>query len=144
MLFKQRLEFLGDAVLDYLITSYLYSVYPNLKPGQLTDLRSTCVNNICFANIAISRSFYKYIISESSGLCKSMEKYVLFSRTHQLNENLVEVPPCPKVNTVAPFSFFSIYIIISLIIFILFFAIFNGWHQSACLIFFLHRPLFVL
>ncbi|XP_063950515.1 dicer-like protein 4 isoform X1 [Daucus carota subsp. sativus] len=92
----QRLEFLGDAVLDYLITSYLYSVYPNLKPGQLTDLRSTCVNNICFANIAISRSFYKYIISESSGLCKSMEKYVLFSRTHQLDGNLVEVPPCPK------------------------------------------------
>ncbi|KAI5381582.1 hypothetical protein KIW84_UN0611 [Lathyrus oleraceus] len=36
----QRLEFLGDAVLDYLITSYLYSAYPKLKPGQLTDLRS--------------------------------------------------------------------------------------------------------
>ncbi|XP_017241588.1 dicer-like protein 4 isoform X3 [Daucus carota subsp. sativus] len=92
----QRLEFLGDAVLDYLITSYLYSVYPNLKPGQLTDLRSTCVNNISFANIAIRRSFYKYIISESSGLCKSMEKYVMFSRTHQLTGNLVEAPPCPK------------------------------------------------
>ncbi|KAK1378826.1 Dicer-like protein 4 [Heracleum sosnowskyi] len=92
----QRLEFLGDAVLDYLITSYLYSVYPKLKPGQLTDLRSACVNNICFANIAIHRSFYKFIISESSGLRKSIVKYVKFSRTHQLNGNVVEVPTCPK------------------------------------------------
>ncbi|KAK1395919.1 hypothetical protein POM88_005782 [Heracleum sosnowskyi] len=92
----QRLEFLGDAVLDYLVTSYLYSVYPKLKPGQLTDLRSACVNNISFANIAIHRSFYKFIISESSGLCKSMDKYVKFSRTHQLNGNVVEAPACPK------------------------------------------------
>ncbi|KAL8145327.1 dicer-like protein 4 isoform X2 [Apium graveolens] len=92
----QRLEFLGDAVLDYLMTSYLYSVYPKLKPGQLTDLRSTCVNNICFANIAIHRSFYKFIFSESSGLCKSMDKYIKFSRTPQLNRNVVEPPACPK------------------------------------------------
>ncbi|MCD9559831.1 endoribonuclease Dicer [Datura stramonium] len=48
----QELEFLGDAVLDYLITSYLYSVYPNLKPGQLTDLRSVSVNNNTFAVVA--------------------------------------------------------------------------------------------
>ncbi|KAI5320704.1 hypothetical protein L3X38_040412 [Prunus dulcis] len=49
------LEFLGDAVLDYLITSYLYSVYPKLKPGQLTDLRSVSVNNKAFANVAVDR-----------------------------------------------------------------------------------------
>lgn len=95
----QRLEFLGDAVLDYLITSYLYSVYPKLKPGQLTDLRSMSVNNNCFAGIAVNRSFHKYIICDSSSLCKSMHKYIDYinsTRTSSLDENLVEAPACPK------------------------------------------------
>ncbi|XP_052184122.1 endoribonuclease Dicer homolog 2-like isoform X2 [Diospyros lotus] len=34
----QRLEFLGDSVLDYLITLHLYQKYPGLSPGLLTDL----------------------------------------------------------------------------------------------------------
>lgn len=35
----QRLEFLGDAVLDYLVTGIIFSSDNNYKPGQLTDLR---------------------------------------------------------------------------------------------------------
>ncbi|XLU30067.1 hypothetical protein S245_066133, partial [Arachis hypogaea] len=50
-----RLEFSGDAVLDFLITSYLYSAYPKLKRGQLTDLRSLSVNNKSFACVAVDR-----------------------------------------------------------------------------------------
>ncbi|KAK2993669.1 hypothetical protein RJ640_009484 [Escallonia rubra] len=92
----QRLEFLGDAVLDYLITSYLYSVYPNLKPGQLTDLRSVSVNNKSFADIAVHRSFQEFIICDSSSLCESMSKYVNFVRASGLQKGLVEAP-CPKV-----------------------------------------------
>ncbi|CAF3327620.1 unnamed protein product [Rotaria sp. Silwood1] len=36
----QRLEFLGDAVLDYVITRYLYEHPKRHSPGELTDLRS--------------------------------------------------------------------------------------------------------
>ncbi|KAM7508303.1 hypothetical protein LguiA_018756 [Lonicera macranthoides] len=92
----QRLEFLGDAVLDYLITSYLYSVYPNLKPGQLTDLRSVSVNNNSFADVAVHRSFHEFIICESSSLCESMNKYVHFLATPTSERGPVEAP-CPKV-----------------------------------------------
>ncbi|KAK3007427.1 hypothetical protein RJ639_013553 [Escallonia herrerae] len=91
----QRLEFLGDAVLDYLITSYLYSVYPKLKPGQLTDLRSVSVNNKAFADIAVHRSFQEFIICDSSSLCESMSKYVNFVRASVSQKGLVEAP-CPK------------------------------------------------
>ncbi|KAK3033196.1 hypothetical protein RJ639_036988 [Escallonia herrerae] len=91
----QRLEFLGDAVLDYLITSYLYSVYPKLKPGQLTDLRSVSVNNKSFADIAVHRSFQEFIICDSSSLCESISKYVNFVRASELQKGLVEAP-CPK------------------------------------------------
>ncbi|KAM7472961.1 hypothetical protein LguiA_011144 [Lonicera macranthoides] len=91
----QRLEFLGDAVLDYLITSYLYSVYPKLKPGQLTDLRSVSVNNNSFADVAVYRSFHKYILCDSINLCESMNKYVNFVEKSVSEEGLVE-ERCPK------------------------------------------------
>ncbi|KAI3524344.1 hypothetical protein L1887_02997 [Cichorium endivia] len=92
----QRLEFLGDAVLDYLITSYLYSVYPNLKPGQLTDLRSLSVNNNSFAGIAVNRSFYKYMLCDSSSLVLSMDKYAKYFKTTASKNGVVETVSCPK------------------------------------------------
>ncbi|PWA74613.1 dicer-like 4 [Artemisia annua] len=93
----QRLEFLGDAVLDYLITSYLYSVYPNLKPGQLTDLRSYSVNNNSFAGISVNRSFYKFILCDSTSLTQSMNKYAEFLKTPSSKNGLVvDTVPCPK------------------------------------------------
>nr|XP_024928613.2 dicer-like protein 4 [Ziziphus jujuba var. spinosa] len=92
----QRLEFLGDAVLDYLITSYLYSVYPNLKPGQLTDLRSLSVNNKAFANVAVNRSFQKYIICDSNSLSEAIKVYVDFVETPASERDLLDEPKCPK------------------------------------------------
>ena len=41
----QRLEFLGDSVLDFLITRSLYEENSASKPGELTDRRSVVVNN---------------------------------------------------------------------------------------------------
>lgn len=90
----QRLEFLGDAMLDYLITSYLFSVYPKLKPGQLTDLRSASVNNTSFADIAIHYSFHKFIICDSSALSKTMEQYVSSIQTTERVQT--DEPTCPK------------------------------------------------
>lgn len=92
----QRLEFLGDAVLDYLITSYLYTVYPKLKPGQLTDLRSASVNNTSFANIAVNCSFQKFILCDSGGLTKSMDNYVGFVEASASGKRCTEEPTCPK------------------------------------------------
>ncbi|KAI0495172.1 hypothetical protein KFK09_025322 [Dendrobium nobile] len=55
----QKLEFLGDSVLEYLMTSYLFSVYPDLKPSQITDLRSIAVSNNSFAFIAVKWGFQR-------------------------------------------------------------------------------------
>ncbi|KAB5552816.1 hypothetical protein DKX38_010127 [Salix brachista] len=93
----QRLEFLGDAVLDYLITSYLFSAYPKMKPGQLTDLRSVLVNNRAFASISVDRSFHEYIICDSDALSAAIKKFVDFVRTPESERHLLEGPKCPKV-----------------------------------------------
>lgn len=41
---NERLEFLGDAVLELVITDYLYEKYPEKTEGDLTSLRSSLVN----------------------------------------------------------------------------------------------------
>lgn len=92
---KQRLEYLGDAVLDYLMTSYLYSVYPKLKPGQLTDLRSAFVNNQAFASVAVDRSFQNFLICDSKTLSKAVKNYVEFITAPSPDTN--DLPKCPKV-----------------------------------------------
>ena len=64
----QRLEFLGDAVLDYLITRHLFEDPRMHSPGALTDLRSALVNNTIFASLAVKYQFHKYFRFFSPGL----------------------------------------------------------------------------
>lgn len=49
---NQRLEFLGDAVLELIISDYLYRNYPNLPEGQLTKLRADVVCEASLVQIA--------------------------------------------------------------------------------------------
>ncbi|XP_020265696.1 endoribonuclease Dicer homolog 4-like isoform X2 [Asparagus officinalis] len=93
----QKLEFLGDAVLDYMITSYIYSVYPDLKPGQITDLRSITVNNNSLAHIAVWKFFHEYLIKESDSLSRAIKKFKDFIQTSDAERELTEEPACPKV-----------------------------------------------
>ncbi|KAI5446111.1 hypothetical protein KIW84_014094 [Lathyrus oleraceus] len=51
--YYERLEFLGDSVLDLLITWHLYQSHTEIDPGELTDLRSASVNNESFAQAAV-------------------------------------------------------------------------------------------
>ncbi|XP_078162667.1 dicer-like 4 isoform X3 [Carex rostrata] len=93
----QRLEFLGDAVLEYLITSYIYSVYPDLKPGQMTDLRSIAVNNTSLAHVAVRRSLHKHLVKDSNGLTTAINKFEQYVALPDCEKELVEEPACPKV-----------------------------------------------
>ena len=73
----QRLEFLGDAVLDYLITCFIYCQFPNYTPGQITDMRSALVNNITFAEIAVKElQLHKYLLQLSPSLFKQITEFV--------------------------------------------------------------------
>ena len=49
---NERLEFLGDAVLELSVTDYLYDKYPNYTEGELTALRSSLVNAIIVSEVA--------------------------------------------------------------------------------------------
>lgn len=49
---NERLEFLGDAVLEIVVTDYLFREYPNAPEGQLTAYRSALVNAVTLSRAA--------------------------------------------------------------------------------------------
>lgn len=54
---NERLEFLGDSVISFIVSSYLYNKYPEFNEGQLTNLRSLLVNTKNLAQIAQELNF---------------------------------------------------------------------------------------
>jgi len=50
---NERLEFLGDAVLDFLVGEWLYNRFPEMEEGDLTQMRSAFVQTNQLADFAI-------------------------------------------------------------------------------------------
>jgi ribonuclease-3 len=42
----QRLEFLGDAVLEFIVTVHIFRKFPNYTEGELTDLRKQYIRYV--------------------------------------------------------------------------------------------------
>ena len=72
----QRLEFLGDAILDFLVTQHLYFRHAQLSPGELTDIRQALVNNNIFATIAVKYKYNKYLKQMSPMWFKTIKDFI--------------------------------------------------------------------
>ncbi len=66
LLSNERLEFLGDAVLNCLVTEHLYHVYPDRHEGQLSKIKSLIVSRKILGEIARSFDIGPYIIFGAS------------------------------------------------------------------------------
>ncbi|PHZ09670.1 ribonuclease III [Rhizopus microsporus ATCC 52813] len=62
----ERLEYLGDAVLGFIFSTYLYIKYPNYNECQLTNTRSRAVKNSTLAQAGKNIRLYKYIINQKT------------------------------------------------------------------------------
>ncbi|MDO8658030.1 MAG: ribonuclease III [Candidatus Levybacteria bacterium] len=49
---NERLEFLGDSILSFVVSQYLFKKYPDFNEGTLTNLRSLLVNTKSLASIS--------------------------------------------------------------------------------------------
>lgn len=59
---NERLEFLGDAVLELVITEYLYKNYSDKNEGELTSWRAALVNAKMLAEIAKELNFNDFLL----------------------------------------------------------------------------------
>jgi ribonuclease-3 len=63
---NERLEYLGDAVLDAILSDYLFEKFPDANEGFLTKIRSRIVNRDILNQLAISMGINKILISNVS------------------------------------------------------------------------------
>lgn len=59
---NERLEFLGDAVLELVVTEFLYTKYPAKPEGELTAFRAALVNTVSIADAASKLGMNEYLL----------------------------------------------------------------------------------
>lgn len=59
---NERLEFLGDAVLELIVTDFLYKTYPAKPEGELTTYRSALVNAITLSEVAQNLTMNDFLL----------------------------------------------------------------------------------
>ncbi len=59
---NERLEFLGDAVLELAVTDFLYKKYPAKPEGELTSYRAALVNTVSLAESAQELGISEYLL----------------------------------------------------------------------------------
>jgi ribonuclease-3 len=70
---NERLEFLGDAVIELIVTDYLYREYPEKAEGDLTNWRAALVNAKMMTSVAEELGFNDFLLL-SRGESKEMGK----------------------------------------------------------------------
>ena len=63
---NERLEFLGDAVLDLIVGEFLFFKFAHHSEGELSKLRAALVNEKSFAKIALNLELGKYIFMSNA------------------------------------------------------------------------------
>lgn len=76
---NERLEFLGDAVLEIVVTDYLFNAYPEKAEGELTAIRAALVNTQMLATLSTNLGVNDFLLL-SKGEAKDMgraRQYIL-------------------------------------------------------------------
>lgn len=64
----EKLEFLGDSILEFISSVYIYNNYSNLKEGEMTKVRATVVCENSLYKIAMSLGFSDFLLLGKSEL----------------------------------------------------------------------------
>ena len=58
---NEKLEFLGDSILEFISSKYIYNKYPNLKEGEMTKVRATVVCEKSLYKVAKLHNFSDFL-----------------------------------------------------------------------------------
>lgn len=89
----ERLEYVGDAVLNLLFTKEHYSLYPNLSPGPLTRLRAANVDTDKLARVAIRHGLHRFLRHKKPLLGEQIREFSQGILEYPLHSNgLIDAP----------------------------------------------------
>ena len=81
---NERLEFLGDAVLDLLVADMLYRKFPQVDEGELTQLRAALVKTDSLAQLAMNLRLGAYLrIGHGEELSGGRERLTILCRAFE-------------------------------------------------------------
>ena len=81
---NERLEFLGDAVLELIVTDFLYKKYPTYTEGELTALRSALVNAVIISEVAEKLGMNDYLLlSKGEEKDKGKARQYILANTYE-------------------------------------------------------------
>ena len=72
----QRLEFLGDSILDMVCVRYLFHAFPNKDPQWLTEHKMAMVSNQFLGALCVELGFHRHLQHSSSVITNSIVDYV--------------------------------------------------------------------
>lgn len=79
---NERLEFLGDAVLELVVTDFLYNQYPKSSEGELTNWRSALVKGQNLARVALDLKLGTYLyLSKGEEISGGRKKNYILANT---------------------------------------------------------------
>ena len=58
---NEKLEFLGDSILEFISSKYIYENFPNLREGEMTKVRATVVCEESLYKIAKRHNFSDFL-----------------------------------------------------------------------------------
>ncbi|PSS16133.1 Ribonuclease 3-like protein [Actinidia chinensis var. chinensis] len=89
----ERLEYVGDSVLNLLITKEQFFLYPNLPPGLLSPLRAANVDTEKLARVAVKHNLHKYLRHRQPVLCKQIQEFIGAHSQYTVHSNgLMDAP----------------------------------------------------
>ncbi|KAF7966789.1 hypothetical protein HWV62_36991 [Athelia sp. TMB] len=71
----ERLEFIGDAILDFMVIRHIYDRDPQLSPGGLTLLKGAMVSNSALAAVCVQSGLQEHLLFDSYILASSIQTY---------------------------------------------------------------------
>lgn len=72
---NEKLEFLGDSILEFISSKYIYTKYPNLKEGEMTKVRADVVCERSLYKVALKHNFSDFLfIGKSQIINKGNER----------------------------------------------------------------------
>jgi dsRNA-specific ribonuclease len=89
----QRLEFLGDAIIDWAVARYLFNSFKSASPAILTELRQVAVCNDTFARICVNLGLESYIQHRSSSLSNEVARFSKSVLSSSSSSSVVQAAP---------------------------------------------------